>query len=102
MDRTERFYQIELAFFAADGSALPGWTHRVGQVWTWWPTPEKQSDNRVMPGTSQTLDAPRPPDAARATLRVTRHRMTPETAAHHALDGYPIAAPVLEVPVALP
>lgn len=98
----ERFYQIELAFYAADGSALPGWTHRVGQVWTWWPTPEKQSDNRVMPGTSQTLDAPRPPDAARATLRVTRHRMTPEAAAHHALDGYPIAAPVLEVPVALP
>ena len=86
----ERFIQVEVRFSDEDGRTV-GETHRerIGQTWEWWPAPRKLGDNRLAPLEARTIRIGRPHGASKWSLVATSHRISPEAAQYHGLDGYP-------------
>jgi hypothetical protein len=85
----ERWVQIDVVFVDAGGATVASESTRIGQVWTWWPAPEKQSDNRLAPREARSWSLGVPAVAVGATVTASSHRMTPETADYHHLGDYP-------------
>lgn len=86
----ERFVRVDVRFSDAAGAPVgEPWSARIGQTWEWWPVAKKLDDNRLAPRESRTWTLQPPPGAAAATLEASSHRMTDDTAAFHALEGYP-------------
>ena len=52
----ERFVLVTATVTGADGVELARAEHRIGAVYTWWPKVKKESDNRLKPRESRTLD----------------------------------------------
>ncbi len=85
----ERFIQIELEFRDAQGQPVGAWSERIGQVWKWWPEPEKLSDNRLAPLERREAVVPRPAGAVTWVLTATSHRISQEALDFHDLEDYP-------------
>jgi len=86
----ERFLLVTLQAVTPDGAVLGEETHRIGTVTRWYPTIERISDNRLLPGESRTLTLTfAAPSAGPLTLRATasKHRITEENLAYHDLVG---------------
>ena len=58
-------------------------------MWTWWPLPEKQSDNRLAPREARTWPLAVPDGAVGAVVTASSHRITEDTAVFHHLGDYP-------------
>lgn len=87
----ERFVQIEIEFLDAAGQIVGTWSERIGQVWKWWPEPEKLADNRLAPLETREALVPRPTGAVTWRLTATSHRIGQEALDYHDLAGYPAA-----------
>jgi len=86
----ERRVRVEVQALDAQGSVLAeAWSVQFGQAWEWWPTPRKLSDDRLAPRESRSYQVPLPAGTVSARVLATSSRLTEETAAYHALDGYP-------------
>jgi hypothetical protein len=88
----ERWISLEGVFYDHDGEVVgKPWELRIGQEWTWHPTPRKISDNRVAPGERRVVRLPTPPTAGRFEVRVHSHRMSEANATWHKLVDYPLS-----------
>ncbi len=97
----ERYLLVRLEILDPDGVVIGSAEARVGQRWEWWPKARKLDDNRLAPGESRDIRvrAVMPEGGARARLVVEHHRISPDNAAHHHLDGYPTFREVARVEV---
>lgn len=87
----ERWVQVEVVFLGADGAAVgEPWQARFGQLWEWWPAPNKLGDTRLGPRESRTEVLALPVGAVRAEVTASSHRMTTQTAEYHHLGDYPL------------
>lgn len=96
----ERWVQIDVRF--VDGAGEPvgePWQHRIGQVWTWWPEPKRESDNRLAADERRTLTVPWPEAATEARIEASVHRLSDANAAYHGLTDYPRSRVTHEVVV---
>lgn len=88
----ERWIQVEGTFYDKDGATIgDGWSHRIGQVWRWRPTPRKIDDNRLGPMQSRQIRVRRPHGATRFEIRAASHRMSRKNADYHNLGDYPLS-----------
>ncbi len=71
------------------GRALATETARIGQVWEWWPTARRLSDDRLPPGASRVVTLAVPPGTATVEALVEHVRISDENATHHDLGDYP-------------
>lgn len=90
----ERYYLIDLTWLnAATSDTIAHRRYRIGEVWEWYPVAKKISDNNLDPLESRTYTIGLlPSEEGTYTLhtKVTKHRMTEETAAyHHLTEDYP-------------
>jgi hypothetical protein len=103
----EYFITLDLSVRNGENKVLADTTHRIGQIWKWWPEAEKLSDNRLRPlekrDYSFTFLVPK--DAVGNTFKavVTNHRLTPENANATGLLGIsPLNAVVFEKEISFP
>lgn len=94
----ERYLLATIEIYDASGALLGRTLYRVGQRWSWWPVANKLADNRLSPGESRSIpfSFPMPEGGAEVRMRVEHFRISPENAAYHQLDGYPISSLVSE------
>lgn len=85
----ERSVIVTVKFFTGDAAVGEPYEHRMGQTWTWWPTPSKEGDNRLAPKASRRLEVPSPAGADRAVVTAISRRISEETATYHQLGDYP-------------
>ncbi len=87
----ERWIRVEVSFTSAGGTVGTPYRHRIGQIWRWHPTPEKQSDNRLAPRETRVVSVDVPEGADAALVVVSSHRMSQENADYHELVDYPLS-----------
>lgn len=94
----ERYILATLEIYDGAGALLGRTIYRIGQRWTWWPVANKLADNRLKPGETRVIpfSFPMPQSGARVSMKVENYRISPENAAYHKLEGYPISALVTE------
>jgi nitrate reductase cytochrome c-type subunit len=95
----ERF--VSLRFRLLDEKGQEHWTHeeRFGEVWKWWPKPERVSETSIRRGERRdlSLEIPLPERIGRAQLEVSlsNHRMVEKNAVATGIpDWYPRGVPV--------
>lgn len=93
----ERYVFVTATVYDAQGQLLSRTGYRIGQRWTWWPVAEKTGDNRLAPAETRRVTFPVLPGSAEVHLLAEHYRISPENAAYHGLDDYPIKATVLDV-----
>ncbi len=88
----ERYLLAQIQVRDAQGELLSQSTARIGQRWIWWPKAERLADNRIAPDESRELPLSfaMPEGAVNVSVLVEHYRISPENAAYHELDGYPI------------
>ena len=90
----ERFILVTAVATAADGAELARAEHRIGAVYTWWPEVKKESDNRLEPRESRTLElAFTPPETGSVTVQLTasKWRLSQENLDYHDLADRSVA-----------
>lgn len=92
----ERYILARVEVRDAQGALLSQSTARMGQRWVWWPEAERLADNRIGPGERRALPLSfaMPPEAAQVSVLVEHYRISPENAAYHGLEDYPIKVEV--------
>ena len=92
----ERFLLVTATALDAAGTELARAEARVGAVYTWWPKVKKESDNRMTPRESRTLELTVPPATGPVTLRLeaSKWRLNAENLAYHDLEGRSVAGRV--------
>ncbi|MCB9764149.1 MAG: hypothetical protein H6739_30540 [Alphaproteobacteria bacterium] len=94
----ERYVLVTVTVTDPGGAQLARTTLRLGQRWVWWPEAQRLADDRLAPGESRavTVRFPMPEGGAAAHLLAEHYRISPENAAYHGLDGYPIKSTTAE------
>lgn len=88
----ERYLLAQVQVRDAQGVLLSQSTARMGQRWVWWPKAERLADNRIAPDERRELPLSfaMPQGAAQVSVLVEHYRISPENAAYHGLQDYPI------------
>ena len=86
----ERYLLVTVDALDARGRSLATTTYRIGQVWEWWPEARQLADNRLAPGEEREVPFEVPRRTQELHVLVEHYRISPENAAYHGLEGYPI------------
>jgi Cytochrome c554 and c-prime len=94
----ERFWNIVFELKDSNGTTINSQKHRIGEVWQWYPTAKKISDNNMNPGETRNYlfnYKALKPGKYKLVAAVTKHRMDIKTAEYNKLGkNYPLFIPV--------
>lgn len=94
----ERFFLISIQLVSSDGKVIHEENGRIGEKWQWYPKAEKLDDNNLDPKEERQFDFSyivKQPGLYKLKVKVSKHRMTEETARYHGLFGqYPLSIEV--------
>jgi len=96
----ERFFSIDFKLIDENENVIHQQKERIGEEWQWHPDAKKISDNNLNPGEERSFNFTNHLETKGSytlVVRVTKHRMTEETAQYNKLgEGYPLFITVFE------
>ncbi len=95
----ERFIMIDFIIQSENGDTLGIESHRIGEKWEWYPEAKKLEDNNMEPLEERDYSYPFQSEykgKVQLTMRVSKHRATPETNDYHNTPDYPLHVVVFE------
>lgn len=94
----ERYFLVSIQLIANDGQVIHEQIGRIGEKWKWYPKAKKLDDNNLNPKEERRFDfsyVAAKSGKYKLNVKVSKHRMTEETAKYHDLLGkYPLSIDV--------